>query len=130
MSGEYADAVARITRTLASYAHALDDGRTDDAVAAFLPDGVSVLPGYGAIQGHDALRSAYASMKPTAPQRHVVSNIEVTDLDGSSATVLSDLVVLGKRDGRWAVLFVGRYADRLRAEGEAWLFESRDLTLE
>lgn len=130
MNTGYADTVARISTTLAAYAHALDDGRTADVVATFVPQGRSVLPGHHPLEGHEALHEAYAGLVPTAPQRHVLSNIEVVEIGDGVATVVSDLVVLGKRDKRWAVMFLGRYTDRLRADGDRWLFESRELTLE
>lgn len=130
MSAGYADTVARISNTLAAYAHAVDDGRTEDVIATFVPQGRSVLPGHEPIEGHAALQEAYAALVPTAPQRHVLSNIEVVEIGDGIATVVSDLVVLGKRDRRWAVMFLGRYTDHLRADGDRWLFESRELTLE
>ena len=43
----YADVAEGIRATLAAYAHALDDGRTDDVVATFCPDGAVEIPGMG-----------------------------------------------------------------------------------
>ena len=64
----YAEVVEGIRATLAAYTHALDDGRTDDIVATFCPDGVVEIPGMGTHAGHDALRAAYTRVEaaPTA----------------------------------------------------------------
>ena len=126
----YATAVARIRDTIAAYAHALDDGRTDDLVATFAPDGVSTFPGTEPLRGHQALRAAYAALVPRGPQRHVVANTCVSEFDGRTALVVSDLVFLVKGDSSWTVRFAGRYTDRMRAEGDTWLFESRELVLD
>ena len=74
----YAEVVEGIRATIAAYAQALDDGRTDDVVATFCPDGVSEIAGMGTYEGHDALREAYAGWKPRRPQRHLVLNTLVT----------------------------------------------------
>lgn len=129
MSSEYADAVARIRNLVAAYAHALDDGRTDDLVAMFTHDAVAVLPGVPRLEGKDAIRAAYAEMVPRQPQRHVVTNTDVVEYDGQQATVRSDVVFLLKGETEWTVRLVGRYTDRLRIEDGAWLFESRELVL-
>ena len=76
---EFADAAAGIQATLAAYAQALDDGRTDDVVATFCPDGTCEIPGLGTHHGHDALRQAFAKWVPRQPQRHVVVNTHVTE---------------------------------------------------
>lgn len=130
MSSEYADADARIRGLLAAYCHALDDGRTEDLVAMFVPDGTATLPRTPPLQGHDALRAAYAAMAPKTPQRHVVTNLHLEEYDGTRATVVSDLVFLLKGESEWKVRMVGRYTDVVRKEGEGWLFESRELTLQ
>src|SRR5262245_13569754 len=126
MSSDYADAVARIRDTIAAYAQAVDDGRVEDVVATFLPDGTASFPGSEVLRGHDAIRATYGKM-PAGMGRHVVLNTCVTDFDGASATVTSDLLFLVKREKDWTVKMVGRYTDRLRASGEAWLFASREL---
>ena len=71
--------------SIARYAHALDDGRTDDVVATFCPDGVSEIPGLGTHRGHDALGEAYSRWKPQSPQRHLVVNTLVTELPARSS---------------------------------------------
>ena len=75
----YAEVVEGVRATIAAYTQALDDGRTDDVVATFCPDGVCDIPGMGTHRGHDALRerlhrdgnrgdpSATWSSTPTSP---------------------------------------------------------------
>jgi hypothetical protein len=122
-----ADTMAGIRNTIAAYCQALDDGRTDDAVATFSPDATMAIPGSDVLVGREAIRVAYAALKPRAPQRHVVVNTFVTSTDGESATATSDLLVLGKGDKGWSVFLVGRYNDALRVSDDRWLFESRVL---
>ena len=58
--------------TLAAYTHALDDGRTDDVVATFCPDGSIDIPTAGTFEGHDApprgLRPVDAAATPAPPR--------------------------------------------------------------
>jgi ketosteroid isomerase-like protein len=120
-----ADVAAGIGAAMAAYTHALDDGRTDDVVALFCPDGVCEMPGQGRHAGHEALRQAYAQWAPRRPQRHLVANTLVTDWDGDEARATSDVVFLLKGEHGWTVQLVGRYHDVLHREGDAWRFHSR-----
>ena len=47
----FADVAEGVRATIAAYTHALDDGRTDDVVATFCPDGVVRHPGHGHPRG-------------------------------------------------------------------------------
>ena len=109
----YADVVEGIRATLAAYTHALDDGRTDDVVATFCPDGACAIPGLGTHEGHDALRAAYAKWKPRRPQRHLVVNTLVTDWNDHEAEAISDVIFILQGDAGWAIQVVGRYHDTL-----------------
>ena len=123
----YADVVAGVRATLAASTHALDDGRTDDVVATFWPDGAFEAPGLGPYEGHDALRAAYGSWEPRRPQRHLVVNTHVDTWDDHEATATSDVIFLLLGDGGWSVQLVGRYRDHLRydQDGGAWRFHRR-----
>ncbi|MGD0880175.1 MAG: nuclear transport factor 2 family protein [Acidimicrobiales bacterium] len=121
----YADAAEGVRATLAAYAQALDDGRTDAVVATFCPDGTCEIPGLGTHEGHDALRQAFAQWAPKRPQRHVVVNTHVTDWSDEEARASSDVLFLLKgRDG-WAVQLVGRYHDVLHHADGTWRFHRR-----
>jgi SnoaL-like domain len=114
-----------VRAAIAAYALALDDGRTDDVVATFCPDGSCDIPGFGAHEGHDALRDAYEGVKPARPQRHLVLNTLVTDWDEHEAKATSDVVfILQGRDG-WAIRLVGRYHDTLHPHDGVWRFHRR-----
>jgi hypothetical protein len=121
----FADVVAGVGTAIATYTHALDDGRTDDVVATFCPDGAVDMPGLGRHVGHDALKAAYEQIAPKQPQRHLVSSIHVTNWDVREASATSDVVLLVKNETRWTVAVVGRYDDVLRRDGDRWLFHSR-----
>ncbi len=91
-----------VRAAIATYTQALDDGRTDDVVATFCPDGSCAIPGLGTHEGHDALRAAYAAVEPRRPQRHLVLNTLVAARGADEATAVSDvvLVLAGRPDGR------------------------------
>jgi hypothetical protein len=128
MSGptrSYADVVEGVRATIAAYTQALDDGRTDDVVATFCPEGVIEIPGLGTHAGHDALRAAYDGWKPVRPQRHLVLNTLVTDWDDDEATAISDVVFLLQGESGWAIRLVGRYHDTLHHADGTWRFHRR-----
>jgi hypothetical protein len=121
----YADVDAGVRAAIAAYTQALDDGRTDDVVATFCPDGGCDIPGLGAHQGHDALREAYARVAPRRPQRHLVVNTLVTEWTEHEATAVSDVVFLFQGDAGWSIQLVGRYRDTLHHDDRVWRFHHR-----
>jgi hypothetical protein len=122
----YADVVEGVRATIAAYTHALDDGRTDDVVATFCPDGVCEIPGMGTHVGHDALREAYARWKPRRPQRHLVVNTLVTEWNDDEATAVSDVIFILRDESGWAIQVVGRYQDILHCDEGRWRFHRRE----
>ena len=124
----YAEVVEAVRATIAEYTHALDDGRTDDVVATYCPDGVFEMPGTGTFEGHDALREAYTGWTPRKPQRHLVTNTHVTEWNDREATATSDVTfILQGKDG-WAIQFVARYRDTLRCLDGTWRFQRRTVS--
>ena len=124
----FAEVAEAVRRTIAAYAQALDDGRTDDVVATFCPDAEIDLPGQGVFEGIDAIREAYAAWVPRAPQRHLVVNTLVLEWDQQKAHAVSDLVFLLKSGDSWAVQLVGRYDDVFRRDPDGddrWLIHRR-----
>ena len=121
----YSEVVAGVGASIAAYTHALDDGRTDDLVATFCPDGVCDMPGLGRHEGREALRQAYGRFAPDPAQRHLVLNTEVTAWGDDEAHATSDVVFLHKGDRGWTVRLVGRYHDVLHRDGETWRFHRR-----
>jgi SnoaL-like domain len=124
----FADVAEGVRAAIAAYTLAIDDGRTDDVVATFCPDGVVDIPGLGTHTGHDALREAFARVEPKQPQRHLVLNTLVTEWNDHDASAISDVVVLLKGDSGWAVLLVGRYEDTLHQSDGTWRFHRRAAT--
>lgn len=121
----YIEVVEGIRATMAAYTQALDDGRTDDVVATYCPDGVFEMPGLGTFEGHDALRDAYAGWTPRRPQRHLVVNTLVTDWNEREANAISDIVFILQGESGWAIQLVARYLDTLHHDGVAWKFHRR-----
>jgi hypothetical protein len=119
-----------VRATIAAYTQALDDGRTDDVVATFCPDGVCDIPGMGTHEGHDALRAAYAEWAPRRPQRHLVLNTLVTERGNDEAEAISDVVFILQGKSGWAIQLVGRYHDTLHRDGGTWRFHRRVATFE
>jgi hypothetical protein len=120
-----ADVDAGVRRAIAAYTQALDDGRTDDVVATFCPDGVVDIPGMGTHEGHDALRAAYAGWTPRKPQRHLVLNTHLVRWDDREAEAVSDVVFLLLAAEGWSVQLVGRYTDVLHHDAGTWRFHRR-----
>ena len=121
----FAEVAEGVRAAIAAYIQALDDGRTDDIVATFCPDGVVDIPGLGTHEGHDALRVAFARVAPRRPQRHLVVNTLVTDWNDHEAHATSDVVFLLQRDSGWGIQLVGRYRDTLHHAGDTWRFHRR-----
>jgi ketosteroid isomerase-like protein len=122
------EAIEGIRETIARYTQALDDGRTDDVVATWCEDGIFDMPGVGTFEGHDALRIAYAGWAPRKPQRHLVLNTLVTEVDGDAATAISDVVFIRNGSDGWAIQLVARYTDILHRVDGAWRFRRRTVS--
>ena len=127
MAASFAEVAEGVRAAIAAYTHAIDDGRSDDVVATFCPDGSCDIPGLGAFSGEDELRAGYGRWQPPVPMRHLVVNTLVTSgPDDGSASAVSDVVVLVLGDKGWKVQIVGRYRDDLhRADDGAWRFHRR-----
>ncbi len=121
----FADVAEGIRNTIAAYTQALDDGRVDDVVATFCPDGAVEIRGMGTHVGQEALHTAYSRWTPRQPQRHLVLNTHATDWDDDEARAVSDVVFLLKGDEGWAVQVVGRYDDVLHHDDGTWRFHRR-----
>jgi hypothetical protein len=117
-----------VRTTIAAYAQALDDGRTDDVVATFCPDGSCEIPGMGTHRGHEALHQAYSRWKPQRPQRHLVFNTVVTKGNNGEATAISDVIFVLLEGSGWTIKLVGRYHDLLHLEDGTWRFHHRAAT--
>jgi hypothetical protein len=124
----FADVAEGVRAAIAQYTLAMDDGRTDDVVATFCPDGSVDLPGMGTPAGADELWKAYQKVTSRIPQRHVVVNTHVHTWNDEEAQATSDVVFLLQRDDVWSVALVGRYDDLLHRDGDRWRFHHRRAT--
>jgi hypothetical protein len=122
----YADVEAGVRAAIAAYNHAVDDGRTDDVVATYCPDGSCDIKALGAHEGHEALRAAYAKVEPRIPQRHLVVNTLLTEWSAEQATAVSDFVFMIRTEPGWQVALVGRYRDMLHRTDAGWRFHRRE----
>jgi SnoaL-like domain len=123
-----AEVAEGVRSTIATYVQALDDGRTEDVVATFCPDGACEIPGLGTHRGHAALREAYSRWTPRRPQRHLVLNTLVTRVDAHEATAVSDVIFVLLGDSGWDIQLVGRYHDTLHHDDGTWRFHHRAAT--
>ena len=121
----HADVTAGVGAAIAAYTQALDDGRTDDVVATFCPDGECDMPGLGHHVGHEALTKAYAALRPVVSQRHLVFNLLLTHWNDREAHATSDVALFLKEESGWTVRLMGRYHDVLHSDGGQWRFHSR-----
>jgi len=121
----FADVAEGVRATIAAYAQALDEGRTDDVVATFNPDGVAEIQGFGTFSGHDELRAAYEKWIPRRPQRHLVLNTLVTDWSDDRASATSDVIFVLLGDAGWSIQLVARYDDTLHNDAGTWRFRRR-----
>jgi ketosteroid isomerase-like protein len=124
----YTEVAEGVRAALATYTQALDDGRVDDVVATFCPDGAIELPGMGSHTGHDALRQAYTKWAPRRPQRHLVLNTVIGAWNDDEATAVSDVIFILLGEEGWDIKLVGRYSDVLRRDGTSWRFHHRAAT--
>lgn len=128
MTTTFGEVAEQVRATIARYTHALDDGRTDDVVATFCPDGAFELVGKGTFEGHDALREVYGGWTPRVPQRHLIANTALGEWSADEATATSDVVLLVQGDSGWSVQFVARYLDVLHRDGDTWRFHRRTVS--
>jgi uncharacterized protein (TIGR02246 family) len=125
VSRGFVEVVEGIRATIAAHAQAQDDGRTDDMVALYTPDGVVEIPGMAALEGADALRAAFDEWKPQLPQRHIVTNTVVTEFSDEQAKATSDVVFVQRGESGWAVQMVARYHDTFQHTDGVWLLRRR-----
>jgi ketosteroid isomerase-like protein len=121
----YEAVAAGVRGTIAAHAQAQDDGRTEDIVALYTPDGVLDVPGVGTYEGTDAIRAAWDEWKPNLPQRHMVTNTVITDWTDDEARATSDVVYIQLGDSGWSIQIVARYHDTFRDTDGTWLLSRR-----
>lgn len=126
-----------IERVLNAYAMAYDDDDMDVMADTMTPDAVMTLriadgDVIGPFDGREAIlklmKDSHASQ--TDQRRHLVSNMVIRELTGSSARVDSYLTLISIEDKKLTVLTTARYEDELVKDGAAWRFRKRHIQLD
>jgi hypothetical protein len=125
-----------VRRTIASYAHAVDRGRFEDAANCFTADGVLDVRGSDRSEGREAIVARFAaaaeklaSTSTNALVRHHVSSILIdVDVTAGTATASSYFFVVTEiGPDHW-----GTYRDTLRRDDTTgrWLFVERQVVVD
>ncbi len=115
----------KVRELFARFCHSIDEGRYEEWVGTFTPNGVFDSPVAGRHAGYEGLlkftRDLAASDMGKAKQRHLVTNL-IMRLEADRGTALCNLTVYVTREGATSLLLVGGYNTELRkVEGE-WYF--------
>jgi hypothetical protein len=118
----------QISRTLREYSLSCDDGRFDDLGELFTEDARFEVSGTVA-EGRPAIQALLMKMLPEGSRgQHITSNT-VVDIDGDTASAITDYVFLRSTAGGPAIVAAGRYYDRLARYGPKWRFRQRTITM-
>jgi ketosteroid isomerase-like protein len=113
-----------VRKTLAQYAQWTDDRRVDDLAGLFTEDAEWTVMDE-TVTGREAIRAYIATWKPFEVQVKHVTVDSVIDIDGDTATAMSNFIVLYETPAGGVVHRAGRYEDRLRDEGDRWRISRR-----
>jgi hypothetical protein len=115
----------KVRELYARFCFSIDEGRYEEWVNTFTPDGVFDSPVAGRHAGHDGLRkftqALAASDMGKARQRHLVTNL-ILSLEGDRGIGLSNLTVYVTRDGVTSLMLIGGYRTQLRKVNGEWYF--------
>ncbi len=119
--------IGEINKTLALYAHFLDDRDSENWSKLFAPDGKFVLS-TGEVSGRSAIKDTIEAIWARDPERRVVHfcTTSVVRADGDTATAeteVSEYEQAGERS--FQALGHGRYYDRLVHDNGRWLIQER-----
>lgn len=119
------DDVEGIRRTLALYCQLMDDARYDEVADLFTTDGRWNVQGSEHV-GNQAIRSVMASWPGPSGTKHITAN-SVIDIDGDTASSVSDFVLFQPSPVGGVAVRAGRYRDSLRKDPTGqWLFARRE----
>jgi uncharacterized protein (TIGR02246 family) len=121
-----------VRNTVARYGHLCDDGRFEEFAELFAEDAEFVVPGRTA-KGRAAIQAFMEAAQPPERRGKHLCAAPAVDLDGDTATAVTDFAFLAPAEGGFAVTSAGRYHDRLvrAAPGgaNAWVFAERRIEL-
>jgi uncharacterized protein (TIGR02246 family) len=116
-----------ITDLTARYNDAWDDGRVDDWVSTFTPDGEFVMKGVPQTRGPEALRAMIEAMVPVGFVHLTVDHR--VEVHGEAATQRARVILArrapDRRPGSSVWVASGSYDDELRSTPEGWRFVRR-----
>ena len=115
-----------IRELVARYNYAIDEGRPDDWVATFVPDGTFESTALGKHTGPAALHAFATGYSAAVTGRHCTTDF-VIDLDGDEARARCYLVLINNA-GTPAVSVTAVYDDVLRRTADGWRFVHRKVT--
>ncbi len=115
----------KVRELFARFCHRIDEGRYEEWVGTFTPDGVFDSPVVGRHAGREGLlkftRDLAASSMGEVKQRHLVTNL-IMNLEANRGTTLCNLTVYVTRDGVTQLLLIGGYRTELRKIDGEWYF--------
>ena len=121
-----------IRELYAQYAHTLDNGRYEDWLGCFTPEGSFESPRFGRYAGGDGLKKFVAVYKDSlggAKPMHFMSNVTFA-IEGDTAKGGCYLAYFHCKDGKAELSAVAHYIDTLRKVGGEWRFESRKVAID
>lgn len=136
-SGSAMSERSAIDNLLNEYALAYDENDMDVMAECFTTDAVLTLRVadgdlVGPFEGRDAIvammRDSLASQNDQ--RRHIVTNLVLRELSGTSAVVESYLTLISVSGGALTVLATARYEDRLVLGDGRWQFSKRHIQLD
>jgi hypothetical protein len=115
-----------IRELVARYNHAIDDGRPEEWVATFVPDGTFESTALGAHTGADALLAFAKGYIAAVEGRHCTSDF-VIEVDGDDARSRCYLIAVSNA-GAPIISVTAVYEDVLRRTPDGWRFVHRRVT--
>ncbi|MCK5892579.1 nuclear transport factor 2 family protein [Aeromicrobium sp.] len=111
-----------------AYGRAFDEGRPDDYVETFTPDGRFTLPDGNVVEGRDGLhRLASRAASSSARSHHFVRNLQV-EVSGETATGTAHAIAVAVAGDAVELLVAGVYRDTLVRTPDGWRFATRTVT--
>jgi hypothetical protein len=116
----------KVRELYARYTHSLDEGRMDDWVNCFTPDGTFESAWVGRLSGRAELlgRSGDNRRLANLQFRHITSDL-VFKLDGNTGSGRCNVIFFITREGTIVYVGVGYYSDRLTKIADEWFFANR-----
>ena len=114
-----------IRELAARYNYAIDEGRPEEWVATFVPDGTFESAALGVHTGTDALLAFATGYSAAVTGRHCTSDY-VVEVDGDEATSRCYLILVNNASTP-IVSVTAVYEDRLRRTADGWRFVHRSV---